>query len=171
MRASLDAPRARTKARAALLLSRWDRRARRALPALVLAQDRAAPAAGGLAALLQEALEVRKLPLDLLRHARLRRSRIDVHLEHEPRLVVADAVKGHDAAVARAPDGLPGDALVRDLLADLPLRGDDLVTELRAPADMGVVDLLGLPQDGHVAREVEELRELVVGGARGDLEV
>ena len=73
-------------------------------------------------------------------------------------------MKGHDAGVGRPRARPPGDAVVRNLLGDLGVPGLLLAADLRPPVEPLVVELAHLEYALHEAREVLELRPLVVRG-------
>src|SRR5687767_3028797 len=80
-------------------------------------------------------------------------------------------MEGHDPGVLGTGLRGPGDPLVRRLLGD---DGVELLLasgDLRAPVQVGVVDLADFLDALHERRELLELRPLVVGGADGDVHV
>jgi hypothetical protein len=94
------------------------------------------------------------------RHSRCR-TRPDVHLDVDPRLIVRRS--SDDAVVLDlAADRLPGDLLVRPLLRNLGRPLTDLAPNLGDPLHVPVVELLDGLDPFHELREVLELRPLVV---------
>src|SRR5918993_2085080 len=132
----------------------------------------AAPGPGLFAAALDQLLEPLEIPAHLRPHnpkqiagnifeARLA---LDVHLDVDTRLRVADWLEGDGAVVLDlAVDRPPGDLLVRPLLGDLgrPLSG--LAPNLGDPPHMAIIELLDGLDPVHELRKLLELRPLVVG--------
>src|SRR5688500_16483657 len=69
------------------------------------------------------------------------------------------------AGIERAPGAAPGDDLVGHLLGDLGVPFLVLAPDLGVPVQVGIVKLLYFLDAGHEARELPELRPLVVDGA------
>ena len=83
--------------------------------------------------------DAEEIACDVL-HGRLA---LDVHLEVDARLTIADLLERDDAVVLDlAVDRLPGDPLVRPLLGDLRRPLTALAADLCDPLDMRVVELL-----------------------------
>src|SRR5207248_406119 len=140
--------------------------------------DLAAPGAGLPAARLDELLEAIQVAL----HARGDQPRgvahvlhdafgIVLQLEHDARLAVAQPVERDDARVARAAGAAPRDAVVRDLLLDRRRPLLLLAADVRAPAQAPVVELRDLLDAFHEARELLELRPLVVRRPDGNIHI
>ena len=96
---------------------------------------------------------------------------LEVHLQHDPRAFVVEAVERDDAGVRRAVGRPPGDALVGVLLGDLGVPLAATAADLGHPVQLGVVDLPDLLDALHELRELLELRPLVVRGAYRDIDV
>ena len=95
---------------------------------------------------------------------------LDVHLDVDARLTIADLLERDDAVVLDlAIDRLPGDLLVRLLLGDLRRPLTALAADLRDPLDVCVVELLDGLDSLHELRELLELRPLVVSLLYGNL--
>jgi hypothetical protein len=143
----------------------------RSAPVRLAVLNLAPPGAGLLAAALDQLLE----PLEIAAHLSLDDPEevardilgaglaLDVHLDVDPRLIVAELLEGDDAVVLDlAADRLPRDHLVRPLLRNLgrPLTG--LAPNVGDPLHVPVVELLDGLDPFHELRELLELRPLVV---------
>jgi hypothetical protein len=127
--------------------------------------------AGLLAAALDQLLEA----LEVAAHLRLHDAQevtgevlggglaLDVHLDVDPRLIVAERLERDDSVVLDlAVDRLPGDLLVRLLVGDLGRPLALLAPDLGDPLHVPVVELLNGLDSVHELRELLELRPLVV---------
>ena len=85
-----------------------------------------------------------------------------MHLELDLRLALAERDEAHDALVASARCASPRDDPVRDLLGDLSVPFLDLASNLRAPVQALVVELLDGLDALHEPGELLELGPLVV---------
>src|SRR4029450_10768548 len=97
---------------------------------------------------------------------------LGLELQHDPRAAVVHPVEGDHASLVDALGRAPGDPLVGPLLGDLGVELLLTPADLRAPVQMGVVELTNLLDALHEAPEVLELRPLVVGRAprHGDVD-
>src|SRR5262245_43843733 len=87
---------------------------------------------------------------------------LELHLEHHLRTVVIEPVERDDAPVLRAGGGVPRNALVGLLLADLGIPLAFHTADLSGPVNVRVVALTDRFHALHEARELFELRPLVV---------
>src|SRR5207245_10240127 len=147
--------------------------ARRLRVTLRVGFDRAPPRAGGGAARLDQMLEAAEVLLhlqgvDAQQVARLLTQPVGcvADLGGHPAAVVTEAVEG-DHAVGAAVGAPPGDALIGQLLGDLRVPLARRAGHRGRPAEVGVVDLLDRVDPAHEARELLELRPLVVRLAHG----
>src|SRR4051812_593098 len=136
--------------------------------------DLAAPGAGLLIAQLDERAEALQVAARRALHEAqagghllVQPVRREVEQEHHAGQVLVDLVERDDALVPRAALGLPGDALVRDLVDDLevPLALDE--PDLGAHLQVRVVLLRDRLDPLHPARRFLELRPLVVRDLEG----
>src|SRR5215204_6250069 len=141
--------------------------------ALIRSGDRSPPRACLGAAGLDERLE----PLQVASHTRANRAhrvpdrldraaRLERHLHRHERPVVVEPVERDDARVLRAVRAAPCDALVGSLLGDLRVPLADDATDLSRPVQPAVIQLLHPLDAAHEARELLELRPLVVRRAK-----
>src|SRR5690606_24593914 len=122
--------------------------------------DLAAPRAGLHATALDEVLEALQVALDPpVDHAQriadlfLHPLGLVVHLHHDARLRIVQAMERDVAAIARAGRAGPCDALVRHLFGDARVPLLDLTADIGAPAHVLVVDLPHLLDTFHEVRE------------------
>src|SRR2546425_4268521 len=131
--------------------------------------DLAAPGARLASAALDELLEALEVGLDARAHDTQRIGdvlhdalRLVVHLQHHLRALIVEPMEGDDAGVPGAAAARPRDALVGPLLDDLGVPLLFLAPDHGAPVQALVVELPNLLDALHEAREVLELRPLVV---------
>src|SRR5215211_2147670 len=80
-------------------------------------------------------------------------------------------LEADQARVLRAAEAAPRDALIRNLLDDLRVPLLVLAGDLGAPVESLVVDLMDLLDAFHEAREILELRPLVVDGVHRQVDL
>src|SRR6185503_14177729 len=140
--------------------------------------DRATPRSGLVASLLDELLET----FEIATHASARDAHgvadvlddtfgVVLELQHDAGLVVSQSMEGHDTGVAGAPDAVPRHTGVRNLLADLGFPGLLLEPDDGSPDESAIVELADFLHAFHEARELLELRPLVVRRANRNVHV
>src|SRR5581483_7551162 len=120
----------------------------RRVPLVLRPADFAAPGAGLLAPGLDEGLEAGQVALgpglhdaELVAGLLQRPLGLELQLEHDLALAVAQAVEGDDTAVGRPFGAAPRDPLVGDLLGDLGVPLPALPGDLGHPVDLLVAQL------------------------------
>src|SRR5947209_12288038 len=140
--------------------------------------DLTTPGAGGGAALLDEALEVLQIALDLAVVEAERASdllgrslRLPANLDRHARLIVAQAVERHNTRVLLTGRAPPRHALVRNLLGHDGVILLGLAVDADLPVQVRIAELLYLLDSVHELWERFELCPLVVRRPHGHVHI